>query len=100
MIVSYEYRHAPLHMDHWVTSFQMQYYSDRLETFKNFPIKAYGPRPSELASLGFYYLNRGSDVVGCFSCYIEISDWGETEDILNKHLSLGPCEYMDHIMNY
>jgi hypothetical protein len=79
----------------------MEKYSDRLETFKTYPVKPYHPRPSELAALGFYYVGP-HDRVRCFSCNIDVHNFEEMDLVLNEHYrwSCGNCAYLKHIENF
>jgi hypothetical protein len=85
----------------FATQNYMEKYSDRLETFKAYPVKPYHPRPSELAALGFYYVGP-RDRVRCFCCNIDVHNFEETDLVLNEHYrwSCGNCAYLKHIANF
>jgi hypothetical protein len=85
----------------YATQKYMEKYSDRLETFKAYPVKPYHPRPSELAALGFYYIGP-RDKVKCFSCNICVHNFEETDLVLNEHYrwSCGNCDYLKHIASF
>jgi hypothetical protein len=80
---------------------KMRDYTNRLNTFINFPTQPFGPRPSELAALGLYYLGI-SDKTRCFSCKTVFHNWETSDLVLNEHFrwSLGRCGYLNHVMNY
>ena len=79
----------------------MATYTDRLDTFRTYPVKPYHPRPSELAALGFYYVGR-DDKVKCFSCNHCIHNWEASDLVLNEHYrwALGNCRYLNHITSF
>lgn len=79
----------------------MSKYTHRLDSFTSYPIKAYHPRPSELAALGFYYEGAG-DKVRCFSCNVGLCNWVTSDFVMNEHhrWSLGKCRYLNHINSF
>ena len=79
----------------------MKYYKNRLDTFKNFPKRAFHPRPAELAAAGFYYLGYG-DATKCFSCGITVHKWEEFDGAISEHYrwSCGSCPFLHRISSY
>ncbi len=55
----------------------IKYASERMQTFQNWP-KILMPNPSQLASAGFIYWNRG-DRVRCFSCGLVLCAWKRSD---------------------
>lgn len=76
-------------------------YSDRIDSFYNYPIRPFHPRPSELAVLGFYYTGVG-DKVCCFCCNIVVDGWTESQNAINEHYkwSLGNCNFLKYIERF
>lgn len=59
------------------------HFTVRLYSFKNW--KLINPTARDLAEVGFYYMGY-EDVVKCFDCSIELSDWEFSDDPLLVHL--------------
>lgn len=77
-------------LDEWKNYFRL---SDRIETFHNWPA-VLAHIASELAEAGFYYKGN-SDIVHCFSCNTEISNWIPSDSPWERHRIKNPnCEYV------
>ena len=67
-------------------------FSERLETFYNWPINGISIR--KLAEVGFYCIGDG-DTVKCFMCHVEIGNWTQTDQPLLEHLKYSPdCPFV------
>lgn len=71
-------------------------YGHRLSTFQDGPLPWSRAAPSAhyLAKTGFFYTGY-EQVVKCFACDVEISDWGDGKDALIKHHYKNPyCKFI------
>ena len=73
---------------------EMRFERSRLSSFTGVYRKTFGPRPSELAKAGFYYLNM-EDVVQCFCCDLTLSQWQEGDNPFELHAIEAPhCKFI------
>ncbi|CAI6343135.1 unnamed protein product [Macrosiphum euphorbiae] len=72
---------------------------NRLNSLKNWPMIK--PSAKEMAEAGFYCSNQDTpDTVKCFSCFIELDGWEQTdqpwEEHRNRNLSSKPpCKFVE-----
>ena len=73
------------------TRYDMRRFDVRMATFINNPLSWTLKIPSaeQLARVGLYYVGM-EDRVCCFSCHIELEEWGEDEDPLLRHYMASP----------
>ncbi|XP_026749078.2 baculoviral IAP repeat-containing protein 7 [Galleria mellonella] len=71
----------------------MNYETNRLNTFTNWPTSA-PVDPIRIAKAGFYYTGVGTEVQ-CFNCSGKISEWNYGDQVMWRHRQLDPnCEFV------
>lgn len=74
--------------DNFPVEFSMHCYSNRLQSFKNWPFKKRSKCVAEkMAKAGFYHTPTTDypDCVTCYACMKELDGWEQNDDPLKEH---------------
>ena len=73
----------------------MRRFDVRLSTFNDNPLSwsLQTPSAEQLARVGLYYMGM-EDRVRCFSCGVELEEWGEEDPLIRHYMTSLQCSFL------